>query len=168
MANTISVDASAPVAPLAIQPRYRLYRAPCDSRRVRFDCGVDTQIPVIAGVAIAVRDQADVDAVLHLVEMAGGLVAVVRVDDQRRKHLVIQDRTPRATRTIDACSLCCAQVEPDDDGPCCQDATIVQVELARDLALRPASWTQADEDRWQARLADERARIASRGLRRAS
>ena len=31
-------------------------------------------------------------------------------------------------RLIDVCSLCGAAVEQDDDGPCCPDAKIVQVE----------------------------------------
>lgn len=32
-------------------------------------------------------------------------------------------------RTVDACSLCGAEVELDADGPCCVGATVVQVEL---------------------------------------
>lgn len=45
------------------------------------------------------------------------------------------------SRLVDVCSLCGAEVEPDADGPCCDGAEVVQVELlsaleatGRDLA----------------------------------
>ena len=67
------------------------------------------------------------------------------------------------TRLIDACSHCGSQVEYDAAGPCCAGAAIIQVALVRSADLRPAPWTQADEDRWQARLTAERALIAAGG-----
>lgn len=132
-------------------PRYRLYRAAVHGRSDRFDCATDAEIPVVADVAIAVRCQADVDTILELARL-NDLVGVIRVDANGRKNVVIQDRTLRTTRTVDACSLCGAQVEQDDDGPCCDGAAVVQVELLRPLvamgvARLPSAGGDADLER---------------------
>lgn len=65
-----------------------------------------------------------------------------------------------ATRIIDVCSGCMAEVEHDADGPCCPGAHIKRVEilLAKAFGIEPPTWTEADEARWQGQGLGERAR----------
>jgi hypothetical protein len=131
---------------MANAPRYRLYRSfALDGHRTVFSCAQDRQIPVVDGVIIICRDDGDVHQVSH----HAALTTEVRTAWNGRPEVAI---VQRKTRMVDACSGCGAQVEHDDDGPCCDGASIVQVECLRASALmgttrRASAGSDADLER---------------------